>query len=175
LFGLFISVNVFAQDTDTSKHDTLSHLMIVDARPINKDDRPLYVVDGVIYKGNIKRINAESILQVVVLKPPGSTNIYGQRGKNGVILLETLKFGKEYCQKKLSQFSIQYQDYLKLNRNDDSELVYVVDGTASYGWQPETFRQLYGEIEQVKTVDFIPKFSEDLWNKTPIVVITTKK
>lgn len=53
---------------------------------------PLYVVDGVL-RDNMNNINPSDIKSVQVLKDAASTAIYGARGSNGVIIIET-KTGK---------------------------------------------------------------------------------
>ena len=54
---------------------------------------PLYVVDGVWYD-NIDFLDNSQIESVSVLKDMSSTAIFGQRGSNGVIIIET-KGGKQ--------------------------------------------------------------------------------
>lgn len=50
---------------------------------------PLYVIDGVVYTGNIKEIDPGLIKGIQVLKDPKATAIYGARGANGVVLINT--------------------------------------------------------------------------------------
>lgn len=50
---------------------------------------PLYVVDGVVYDGNIADINPADIESMSVLKDAASCALYGNRGANGVILINT--------------------------------------------------------------------------------------
>jgi TonB-dependent SusC/RagA subfamily outer membrane receptor len=52
---------------------------------------PLYVVDGVPLQGNINSINPNDIASIQVLKDPSQTALYGVRGANGVILINTNK------------------------------------------------------------------------------------
>lgn len=52
---------------------------------------PLYVVDGIMFDGQINEINNEDIKNIVVLKDASATAIYGSRGANGVVLIETKK------------------------------------------------------------------------------------
>lgn len=52
---------------------------------------PLYVVDGVALQGNINSINPNDISSVQVLKDPSQTAMYGVRGANGVIVINTIK------------------------------------------------------------------------------------
>ncbi|MDE5868644.1 MAG: SusC/RagA family TonB-linked outer membrane protein [Muribaculaceae bacterium] len=50
---------------------------------------PLYVVDGVVYQGDIAEINPNDIESMSVLKDAASCALYGNRGANGVILITT--------------------------------------------------------------------------------------
>ncbi|MDE7403162.1 MAG: SusC/RagA family TonB-linked outer membrane protein [Muribaculaceae bacterium] len=50
---------------------------------------PLYVVDGVVYDGSIADINPADIESMSVLKDAASCALYGNRGANGVILINT--------------------------------------------------------------------------------------
>ena len=58
---------------------------------VNGNSDPLYVVDGVPYFGNINAINPADIESLTVLKDATATAIYGSRGANGVILINTRK------------------------------------------------------------------------------------
>jgi len=57
---------------------------------INGDSSPLYVIDGVP-RDNMSDINPGDIASIQVLKDASATSIYGSRGANGVILIETKK------------------------------------------------------------------------------------
>src|SRR5690606_775135 len=52
---------------------------------------PVYVLDGVVYAGNISDINPHDIESVSVLKDATSASLYGSRGANGVIIITTKK------------------------------------------------------------------------------------
>ena len=56
---------------------------------LNGSARPLYVVDGIQYQGDLSTINQEDIESLTVLKDASSTALYGSRGANGVILITT--------------------------------------------------------------------------------------
>lgn len=53
--------------------------------------QPLYVVDGIIYNGDISDINPADVESMSVLKDAASCALYGSRGANGVILITTKK------------------------------------------------------------------------------------
>ncbi|MGO3706798.1 MAG: SusC/RagA family TonB-linked outer membrane protein [Mesonia hippocampi] len=58
---------------------------------VNGNTAPLYIVDGVPFNGNISAINPADIASTTVLKDAQATAIYGSRGANGVILINTKK------------------------------------------------------------------------------------
>ena len=55
---------------------------------------PLYVVDGIL-TNNINNINTTDIETISILKDAASLAIYGNRGANGVIIVNTKKGGEE--------------------------------------------------------------------------------
>ncbi len=54
-------------------------------------NRPLIVLDGVIFNGDLAEINVNDIESVDVLKDASSASIYGSRASNGVIVFTTKK------------------------------------------------------------------------------------
>jgi TonB-linked SusC/RagA family outer membrane protein len=54
-------------------------------------NRPVYVVDGVPYLGDIASLNPSDIESMTVLKDAASAALYGNQGANGVILITTKK------------------------------------------------------------------------------------
>jgi TonB-dependent starch-binding outer membrane protein SusC len=54
-------------------------------------NRPLIVLDGVIFNGDIAEINVNDIESVDVLKDASAASIYGSRASNGVIVFTTKK------------------------------------------------------------------------------------
>jgi TonB-linked SusC/RagA family outer membrane protein len=58
---------------------------------INADASPLIILDGTPYNGNLNSISADQIESMSVLKDASSTALYGSRGANGVILINTKK------------------------------------------------------------------------------------
>ncbi len=56
---------------------------------VNGNRDPLYVVDGVPFTGSLNSINPSDIESTTVLKDAAATAIYGSRGANGVIIINT--------------------------------------------------------------------------------------
>ncbi|MDR1153450.1 MAG: TonB-dependent receptor [Bacteroidales bacterium] len=55
---------------------------------INGDSSPLYIIDGVP-RDNMSDLNPSDIASIQVLKDAAATSIYGARGGNGTIVIET--------------------------------------------------------------------------------------
>jgi TonB-linked SusC/RagA family outer membrane protein len=58
---------------------------------ISASSSPLLVVDGVVYDGDIASINPDDIASMTTLLDASSAALYGSRGANGVILINTKK------------------------------------------------------------------------------------
>ncbi|WP_417939389.1 VIT domain-containing protein [Flavobacterium sp. RS13.1] len=56
---------------------------------VTNANKPLIVVNGVIYEGEIEDLNKEDIASMNVLKDASATAIYGSRASNGVIVVTT--------------------------------------------------------------------------------------
>ncbi len=54
-------------------------------------NRPLIVLDGVIFNGDMAEINVNDVESVDVLKDASAASIYGSRASNGVIVFTTKK------------------------------------------------------------------------------------
>ncbi|MFZ9144971.1 MAG: TonB-dependent receptor plug domain-containing protein, partial [Aquirufa sp.] len=61
---------------------------------VNGSRGPLYVLDGVPFEGNINSINPGDIENTTILKDAAATAIYGSRGANGVVVINTKKGSK---------------------------------------------------------------------------------
>ena len=67
-----------------------SDVVIRGVSSINGDNQPLYIVDGVFYEGNrIGDLDPNNIDDVQVLKGLAASSLYGQEGRNGVIIFTT--------------------------------------------------------------------------------------
>jgi TonB-linked SusC/RagA family outer membrane protein len=59
-------------------------------RSLEADNDPLYVIDGIpLVSGSISDISPNDIASIEVLKDASATAIYGSRGANGVVLIQT--------------------------------------------------------------------------------------
>jgi len=178
IIALFFLFGANAQQTDTSQTKSSQTAIIRDLPDSPKKLKFLSIVDGKQRFGrHIKKVNPKNIINVDVLKRDDAVSKYGKLGINGVVVITTKHYVIKTYQRKLSSFSLEYNNYLEQNKNDDSGLVYLINGGVVDGSRFEIIKKLFDEIEKVKTVDFIDKLSEklNLNNPKPIVVITTKQ
>jgi TonB-linked SusC/RagA family outer membrane protein len=111
---------------------------------INGSNAPLYVIDGVqVSTGDFATINPADIESYNVLKDASATSIYGSRGANGVIVINTKR---GLAGKTIVNYDFQYgssalpHNNLKL-MNSPEKLDYELnydrpDGKNPFGWTP---------------------------------------
>lgn len=98
---------------------------------INGDSSPLYVIDGVP-RNNMSDLNPTDIASIQILKDASASAIYGSRGANGVVLIETKQgvgkpsvsfdayYGIQTAEKKLDMLSgEEWVAWNMFNRNLD--------------------------------------------------------
>lgn len=83
---------------------------------------PLYVVDGVPFDGDIASINSQDIESTTVLKDAASAALYGARGANGVILIQT-KSG----QASRDKINLNFEARFGFNQRGVKDYDYITD------------------------------------------------
>ena len=94
---LFVSFAVFAQGGTPVKKDTAKRLKGVSFEQLKKDlskGNPLFFINGDELKDSLsndgfKGLRSEDVLAIDVLKPVDAIKIYGEKGKNGAVLIST--------------------------------------------------------------------------------------
>lgn len=66
-----------------------TNLILRGRRSLSAGNDPLIIIDGMPFSGNLSDINSENIKSISVLKDASATAIYGSRGANGVIVMES--------------------------------------------------------------------------------------
>ncbi|MDQ8006579.1 MAG: alpha-2-macroglobulin family protein [Pedobacter sp.] len=64
-------------------------IMIRGANSINANQKPLIILDGVPYDGDITTLDKDVVKDITVLKDASATAIYGARAANGVIIIKS--------------------------------------------------------------------------------------
>jgi TonB-dependent SusC/RagA subfamily outer membrane receptor len=133
----------------TKKNTSGNSVYINSKNTKHENPQPLYVVDGEIYRGDIKDkdIPADNVESINVLKDKSAIDKYGDDGKNGVIEITTKKGetknsltinngtvydnnGSKYFADKMTitNTSGTIKDIKILDSNDNKTPLYVVDG-----------------------------------------------
>lgn len=81
------------------------------------DAKPIYIIDGEVFQGNMDDLNPDDIKSIDVLKGESGTQHFGEKGKNGVILIQTKNGVNKSLQGKI--------DNSKLQSNQNSEKMKV--------------------------------------------------
>lgn len=89
LTGVIIQDNSLASLDHQALEGKMAGLYVRGASSTDPKVQPLIIVNGLPYDGNIEDIDTNSILSVNLLKEAAATAIYGSRGANGVIMIET--------------------------------------------------------------------------------------
>ena len=101
-------------------------IMIRGRNSIKASNKPLIVVDGLPYEGNIRDINPNDVLSIEVLKDASAAAIYGSRGANGVLLVTT-KGGSE------GKITFSYDGFYSVQNYSD--LPDIMDGSEFYDFK----------------------------------------
>ncbi len=124
---------------------------------INGNTEPLFIIDGApVDSDNFRSLNPQNIASISVLKDAGATAIYGNRGANGVVIIET-KQGSYNSSLKIDATSILSFD--KLPSNDygllNSQQQLMLERTYGNGLGTTLTDQ---EINQYKTTNWLDYF-----------------
>ncbi|CAL67869.1 SusC/RagA family TonB-linked outer membrane protein [Christiangramia forsetii] len=83
---------------------------------INGNTEPLFIIDGApVDEDNFRSLNPQDIASISVLKDAGATAIYGNRGANGVVIVETRRGSFN------SPLKINYTGILGVNTLQDND------------------------------------------------------
>ena len=81
----------FSITSSEAKPGSDQSLLIRGTNSLSGGNSPLVVLDGIPYEGSIGDIDPNIVESLTVLKDASSVAIYGSRGSNGVILIQTKK------------------------------------------------------------------------------------
>ena len=138
--------------------------------------KPIYFIDGEIFQGNIEDINPDNIKSIDVLKGESATKIYGEKGKKGVILIQTKDRIHKSLQEKIDNSkpeSNPNSEKMKLKSPFVSEFpLFILDGKEVPDIDdvnPENIEK----IDVLKGESAIELYGEK--GKNGVIVITSKQ
>jgi TonB-dependent SusC/RagA subfamily outer membrane receptor len=82
---------------------SVASVVIRGASSLKAGSKPLYVVDGLIVDADKAQLNSDDIGSIEILKDAAATALYGARGANGVIIINT----KEGIKKKEQELAVK--------------------------------------------------------------------
>jgi TonB-dependent SusC/RagA subfamily outer membrane receptor len=84
--GVFVN-----QYTDPTTGIEKYNVQIRGIRSINLEKSPLILIDGIPFEGDVSLINPRDVKSIEILKDPTNLGMYGIRGANGIIAINTDK------------------------------------------------------------------------------------
>lgn len=156
---------------------------------------PLYVVDGKeMNESEMKNINPDQIDEISVIKNKKSTAKYGEKGKNGVVLIKLKKSpaveftAKEIEAKNEENVIIKEPQTLNIKSKDGKQPLLVIDGVISKDkkledidpntiqsmsvWKDEKAIEKYGEKGKDGVIEIATKSA--LQNNQPLYILDGK-
>ncbi len=94
----------------STKPGATMQIRVRGTRSIQADNNPLIVLDGIPFGGSLGDIDPSNIKSVDILKDASATAIYGSRGANGVIIVNSIKGTKG------KKATINYNGYYGLKK-----------------------------------------------------------
>lgn len=143
----------------------------------------LVIIDGEKKKDGLNTLKPEEIESISVLKKTSATEIYGEEGKNGVILITTKKKSSNHTRITLENTNDPLNDSRKIlyaenkglnisKLNSSNTPLYLVDGKKTDSIQQIDPHEI-ASISVLKDKSATEIYGED--GKNGIVLITTKK
>ena len=108
----------------------LPFMVVMAENNLNNDvsGAPLYVVDGVVQTELTNIPKPEEIYSVTILKDETAIQLYGERGKNGVVVVTTKKSLGDAAVSMRSEQTSQTRSYKTYDPTKDKKPLYIVDG-----------------------------------------------
>lgn len=100
------------------------------AASISAGSDPLYVIDGMPISGGLNNLNPAEIESISVLKDAAATSLYGSRGANGVVLIQT-KSGRT------GSMQIELDTFVGVDRIPESRNLKMMDAVQYAEFQKE--------------------------------------
>lgn len=172
------SINVLrgANPTVTFRTKAVKGVILITTKNVKKQDgdqvqqKPLIIVDDVIYDHDVNTLHDKDILTIDVLKGNDAVAIYGKNAVNGVISITTRLYYQVHIQNELSAKSKSYKEYLK---HLDYLMVYKINDTPLQGNSNQIAKQI-ADIPEKDIVDVQTKHINYAGVDNVIVNIKTK-
>jgi hypothetical protein len=123
--AVLISTRAAEKERDARRHDTVykdtsNRAVIINTK--NPADKPLILVDGLVYKGNVNDLDVNNISEISVRRDSSYLKVFGKAAASGVILITTK--GHTSIHEPAKKDTVY-------NRGLPDDAMYVIDGTLS--------------------------------------------
>jgi TonB-dependent SusC/RagA subfamily outer membrane receptor len=135
---------------------------------------PLIIVDGEEYSGNLKSIDKNDIASISIMKETSSVNLYGEKGKNGVVIITTKpahEAKKRNGDKRIYR-SCDEEGKIKFRYNVKEEPLIIVDGKEYSGTIKDINENDIKSFSIIKDSSSTDRYGEK--GKNGVIIITTK-
>ncbi|MBR0222720.1 MAG: TonB-dependent receptor plug domain-containing protein, partial [Bacteroidales bacterium] len=139
LQGAVAGLNISMTGSDAEGSNSVT--FIRGNNSISASNKPLIILDGIPFDGNWSEINTNDVESIEVLKDASSAAIYGARGANGVILIQTKK-GKNG-----EKTMVSYNGYWSFNKA--IRIPQMMDAATFYKYKTEAGWSTTATEEQV--------------------------
>lgn len=144
---------------------------------------PLVIVDGKEQQGNdvLKKISPSDVKKIEILKDASAVKLYGEKGKNGVIIVTTINAKEPDAESALREIIVMGKPRIIEQRKADANFfaefpgLIMVDGVE---YDNKTVKKLNLKPENIMSMDVLKddatqKYGEKA--KKGVILITTKK
>jgi len=128
-------------------------------------NRPLIVLDGIIFNGDLAEINVNDIESVDVLKDASAASIYGSRASNGVIVFTTKKgaFGKPTIRVSAKTGIVTGARRLNTFKGGDEVMNWLTDMSESINTNPDGSPLSVNEWSKFDKYENVPSQYQSDW------------
>jgi hypothetical protein len=140
MFCLLLSVNAWGQNKNTIHTDTSTNKIDLGkqlAQAVNMTNatfgrKPLLIVDGDRYSGNVKDFKSADIESIQILSAASAKTIYADEGRGGAILITTRQYKVDSYKNELTYLSKSYRKFTR-EHEDNSHITYRLNGMVLKG------------------------------------------
>nr|WP_321247379.1 M56 family metallopeptidase [uncultured Psychroserpens sp.] len=140
---------------------------------VTRSEEPLFIINGEVVKRSLfEDVDPDDIKTINVLKGTSAFESYGDKGKNGVVMMFTKKSKKEFKDYSYNTNSNEEVTY-KFTDNGNEELLYIVDGKVITNTQMKSLHpNNIDKLEVIKGDKALKIYGQK--GKDGVVLITSK-
>ncbi|SDS11427.1 BlaR1 peptidase M56 [Formosa sp. Hel1_31_208] len=141
---------------------------------ITKTDEPIFIINGsAVDKSIFENVDSDNIKSINVLKGKSASELYGEKGKNGVIIMSIKDGQNTFINKDKSKGIILNSNNVRI-KSDGTEPLFIIDGKVINKDQMESINpDKIHSIDVLKDKNAIKAYGEK--GQNGVVIINTKE